>query len=199
MDDPRRSEILRVSSRVRDIILVREEQVFHATFLVEGVHQASLIARGIHQPVPLRVANEIAIGPEGLPRVEAVVKDLCLQLNRKARRSSLPLGLVWYNRPDRSHWASQQGLIGLVEFPRAPGLMVDRREFSVLHERGGRQLPTGIAINAGRIHKEIPARVGAEPFGQRSHEHVLLVLGYDRVFIIRRLTSRGPPLTVQVC
>ena len=85
-------------------------------------------------------------------------------MEREARHGFFHPQLVAVLGADRADRAGEERLIGLLNMPIIGRLLGDRRELTDFFETRRRQLPTGIAINTGRIDVEVADNVGVEAF-----------------------------------
>src|SRR5438445_585670 len=180
MDDPLRAEVLGVARRVADVVLVREEDVCDPAHPLERDHQLLHVPRRIDQPVAIRMANDIAVRAERLLRVKPVVADIVFNQHREAVSGSTHHSLVGYQGADRAHGTGQERLIGLVTLGLALRLAIDGRVLAILDERLRRQLPAGVAVDAGGVYEEVAIDIRREPFGDISHSVSPLCDGRSR-------------------
>ena len=68
--------------------------MFDPAHAVEKLHELFDVARRVHQPVAVRVADEIAVRTERFFGIEAVVVDVVFQFHWKARLRFAHQGLI---------------------------------------------------------------------------------------------------------
>src|SRR5260221_38045 len=83
VDHTLRTELLRPTRRVGDVVPVAEEDARDAAALLETLLEVPRIARRIDEPVPVRVLDEVARRAEGVRRSEAAVGDAVLDRKRE--------------------------------------------------------------------------------------------------------------------
>src|SRR3989454_10690610 len=83
-------------------------------------------------------------------------------------------GLCRPKSTDGPGGTGQERLVGLVAFGLALRLPIDGRVLAVLDERLRRQLPAGVAVDAGGIHEEVASNVGLKALGRVSHSPMIL-------------------------
>ena len=74
---------------------------------------------------------------------------------------------------DRADGTGEQRLIRLMNLPVTVRLVGDRGIIADFFEAQRRQLATGVAIDAGRIHVEVTGNVGIEAFVSIGHSDTL--------------------------
>src|SRR5688572_9521565 len=108
--------------------------------------------------------DEETIRAERLLRIEATVRHLPFQLEWKARHGFFHPQLVAALHTDRPDRTGEKRLIGLMGMLLVDRLSSHRRKTPDFLEARRRQLPPGVAVDAGRIDKEVAGYIGIESF-----------------------------------
>lgn len=79
MDEDPGLEVSGETIGIRDVVLVREQDLREPAFLLEGAQERLYGARRVHQQVAVRALHEVGVGAEGIARRVAAVEDAVLQ------------------------------------------------------------------------------------------------------------------------
>ena len=166
MDPDARSEVAREALGVGHVVLMGEQDVPDAAARLQLPEKRRGEPRRVDEQVAPRTHDEERVGPEGIGGVEPAVRHPVLELLGEEA-----IGL--HVRPldaDGRGRAGHEGARGRAELVRGGGLLAHRglaEEAAV--EDGGRELPAGVAVDAGRVHEPGTGGVGGVTAARIGH------------------------------
>src|SRR5579871_2272187 len=152
---------------VGDVVGMRQEDPRQAAPLLDAAHESRQELRRIDEPIAVGPADEVAIAAERLRRVHAAVIDVVFDRQREIVEHRA--GGVSSMSADGAGRTADEGLEGAVRLLRVGGLELHEGITVGFAEDFGRDLPAGIAINAGRIDEELAGYVLADDFAWVCH------------------------------
>jgi hypothetical protein len=146
-----------VAVGVGHVVPVRQEDVPDPAQRFEPPHQRGDELRRVDQPVARRVPDEVAVAAIRLRRVVAAVVHRPLDREREVVHHGLHV--VVAETADGPGGARKESLQGDSPVGRCHGLGFDERRVRCLAKHGRGDLPTGVAVDAGRVHEEVAGSI----------------------------------------
>ena len=161
------SESLMKLLMIGDIVLMREQQPAYTTHVVDAFHQRPCEARRVDHGVTVRMLNQVAERAEGALSGESAAVHVGLDQFRVAGHRAAHV--VLSNRTDRRGRAGDQCLLRLEQFTCAGRLMEYRGLIADVMEHRRRDLPAGVAVDAGGVDEEVAVDIRGVLEGNTSH------------------------------
>ena len=143
---------------------MRQEDVPEPSHALENIGEVFDITRRVDKPVSVRMLDEITVRAERFLRIKATVKHIRIKEQRETGHRLFQARVVTALGADRTHGAGKQRLVGLMQTLVTLRLDSHRGKLADLLKTAGRQLPAGVAVDAGRVDKEVARHIAVETF-----------------------------------
>src|SRR5260370_23465691 len=182
MNDAATAKMLGVALSIGHIVSVRQEDVANPAQRLQLLHQRRDELGRVDQPVASGVPNEVAVAAIRLGGVVAAVLDRLFKEEREVPHDRFRV--VVTKAADRPGGAGQQGLQRLPPVGAGNRLGFDEGSFAGFTKDRKSDLPTGIAVDAGRIHEEIARDVFRHSFFGVGHYQASLTVSLVLFYIL---------------
>ena len=143
-----------------DVVFVCEQHFTDAAHRFNPFHELACKPRRVDQDVATFARgprNQIAPRAEARLSGEAAEVNIVFKQHRK--RIDAEVRVVLFSRADRSGGTRNQRHHGELRFRVCFGLAMDAALFAMIAKDSGRELAARLAVDAGRVNKEIPRHI----------------------------------------